>query len=88
MKIIREVVRFVQECKDDNVTAYAAQSAYFTLLSLIPFLLFFAIKNRPFKKMVAKIQERRYNKFTPFFGSALNCVRRSVFQHRAAFFYL
>ncbi|MDD7642313.1 MAG: YihY/virulence factor BrkB family protein [bacterium] len=41
MKIIREVVRFVQECKDDNVTAYAAQSAYFTLLSLIPFLLFF-----------------------------------------------
>lgn len=41
MKIIREIVRFVQECKDDNVTAYAAQSAYFTLLSLIPFLLFF-----------------------------------------------
>lgn len=41
MKIIREVIRFVQECKDDNVTAYAAQSAYFTLLSLIPFLLFF-----------------------------------------------
>ena len=34
-------MKFVQECKDDNVTAYAAQSAYFTLLSLIPFLLFF-----------------------------------------------
>ncbi len=42
MKIIKEVMRFVQECKDDNVTAYAAQSAYFTLLSLIPFLLFFS----------------------------------------------
>ena len=41
MKIIREAMKFVQECKDDNVTAYAAQSAYFTLLSLIPFLLFF-----------------------------------------------
>ena len=41
MKIIREVMRFVQECKEDNVSAYAAQSAYFTLLSLIPFLLFF-----------------------------------------------
>ena len=41
MKIIREAMRFVQECKEDNVTAYAAQSAYFTLLSLIPFLLFF-----------------------------------------------
>ena len=34
-------MRFVEECKDDNVNAYAAQSAYFTLLSLIPFLLFF-----------------------------------------------
>ncbi|MCI7130297.1 MAG: YihY/virulence factor BrkB family protein [Lachnospiraceae bacterium] len=41
MKIIREGMRFVEECKDDNVNAYAAQSAYFTLLSLIPFLLFF-----------------------------------------------
>lgn len=34
-------MRFVEECKSDNVTAYAAQSAYFTLLSMIPFLLFF-----------------------------------------------
>ena len=41
MKIIREITRFVKECKADNVSAYAAQSAYFTLLSLIPFLLFF-----------------------------------------------
>lgn len=41
MKIIREGMRFVEECKADNVNAYAAQSAYFTLLSLIPFLLFF-----------------------------------------------
>ena len=41
MKIIREGMTFVAECKDDNVSAYAAQAAYFTLLSLIPFLLFF-----------------------------------------------
>lgn len=41
MKIIKEIMRFVDECREDNVTAYAAQSAYFTLLSLIPFLLFF-----------------------------------------------
>ncbi len=41
MKVIREIIRFVGECREDNVTAYAAQSAYFTLLSLIPFLLFF-----------------------------------------------
>jgi membrane protein len=37
MKVLREVMRFVNECKSDN----ASQSAYFTLLSLIPFLLFF-----------------------------------------------
>ena len=41
MKLIKEIIRFVDECREDNVTAYAAQSAYFTLLSLIPFLLFF-----------------------------------------------
>lgn len=34
-------MRFARECKADHVSAYAAQSAYFTLLSLIPFLLFF-----------------------------------------------
>ena len=34
-------MRFAEECREDNVTAYAAQSAYFTLLSTIPFLLFF-----------------------------------------------
>ena len=41
MKIIREVKGFLEECRADDVTAYAAQSAYFTLLSLIPFMLFF-----------------------------------------------
>ncbi|MGN0344893.1 MAG: YihY/virulence factor BrkB family protein [Lachnospiraceae bacterium] len=41
MKIIKEGMRFYQECKSDNVGAYAAQAAYYTLLSAIPFLLFF-----------------------------------------------
>lgn len=41
MKIIKEGMRFYQECKSDNVSAYAAQAAYYTLLSAIPFLLFF-----------------------------------------------
>lgn len=41
MKIIAEVRDFMEACKKDDVTAYAAQSAYFTLLSLIPFMLFF-----------------------------------------------
>ena len=34
-------MRFAEECREDNVTAYAAQSAYFTLLSTIPVLLVF-----------------------------------------------
>ncbi len=41
MKIVEEVKGFLAECNADDVTAYAAQSAYFTLLSLIPFMLFF-----------------------------------------------
>lgn len=41
MRIITEIKGFVLACQDDDITAYAAQSAYFTLLSLIPFLLFF-----------------------------------------------
>lgn len=41
MKIMKEIMSFYKECREDNVSAYAAQSAYFTLLSVIPFLLFF-----------------------------------------------
>lgn len=41
MRIIKEIREFVLACQADDITAYAAQSAYFTLLSLIPFLLFF-----------------------------------------------
>lgn len=41
MRMIKGMIKFYEECKDDNVSAYAAQSAYFTLLSVIPFLLFF-----------------------------------------------
>ncbi len=41
MRIIKEIKGFVLACQEDNITAYAAQSAYFTLLSLIPFFLFF-----------------------------------------------
>lgn len=37
----KEIIRFMDVCKKDSVPAYAAQSAYFTLLSVIPFLLFF-----------------------------------------------
>lgn len=41
-KIIREIKMFVDKCRKDNISAYAAQAAFFLLLSLIPFLMVFS----------------------------------------------
>lgn len=38
----KELYQFINKCNRDNISAFAAQAAYFVLLSLIPFLLFFA----------------------------------------------
>lgn len=40
-KLIFNVVKFMKECKEDKINAYAAQSAFFILLSIIPFLMVF-----------------------------------------------
>ena len=32
---------FVKKCKKDNISAFAAQSAFFIVLSLIPFIMLF-----------------------------------------------
>ncbi len=40
-KVIFHAVKFFKECKDDKINAYAAQSAFFILLSIIPFLMVF-----------------------------------------------
>lgn len=40
-KIIFHAVKFIKECKEDKINAYAAQSAFFMLLSIIPFLMVF-----------------------------------------------
>ena len=40
-KIIAGVKHFVKKCKEDNVSAFAAQSAFFIVLSLIPFIMLF-----------------------------------------------
>lgn len=42
LKIIREIKIFVDKCRKDNISAYAAQAAFFLLLSLIPFLMVFS----------------------------------------------
>ncbi len=41
-KLIKNGIVFVEKCKEDNISAFAAQSAFFMLLSLIPFLMVFS----------------------------------------------
>lgn len=41
-KMIKIILLFQRKCKRDNISAYAAQSAFFILLSAIPFLMMFS----------------------------------------------
>lgn len=40
-ELIAEAQRFLQKCQEDNISAFAAQTAYFIILSIIPFLMLF-----------------------------------------------
>lgn len=40
-KLIFNAAKFTKECKEDRINAYAAQSAFFILLAIIPFLMVF-----------------------------------------------
>ncbi len=40
-RMIIELKRFIDKCKKDNISAFAAQSAFFLIISLIPFLIVF-----------------------------------------------
>lgn len=40
-KLIFYVAKFMKECKEDKINAYAAQTAFFILLAIIPFLMVF-----------------------------------------------
>lgn len=41
-KVIGNVKSFVDKCKSDKINAYSAQSAFFIILSIIPFLMVFS----------------------------------------------
>lgn len=41
-KWIKNIKLFMEKCRNDNIGAFAAQSAFFLLLSLIPFLMVFS----------------------------------------------
>lgn len=40
-KLLKETRFFVNKCREDNISAFAAQSAFFVILSVIPFLMAF-----------------------------------------------
>ena len=40
-KMIFSVAKFLKECREDKLNAYAAQTAFFILLAIIPFLMVF-----------------------------------------------
>ena len=40
-KLIFHGLKFLRECREDKINAYAAQTAFFVLLSIIPFLMVF-----------------------------------------------
>ena len=40
-KLIFNGLKFLKECREDKINAYAAQTAFFMLLSIIPFLMVF-----------------------------------------------
>lgn len=42
LQIVGNVVIFVNKCKKDKINAYSAQSAFFVILSAIPFLMVFS----------------------------------------------
>ena len=40
-KTMAKTRAFIEKCKEDNISAFAAQSAFFIVLSLIPFIMLF-----------------------------------------------
>lgn len=40
LRITDEVMRFIKKCSDDNISAIAGQSAFFMILSFVPFVMF------------------------------------------------
>ena len=80
-KIIARTKAFLQECRRDNVSAYAAQSAFFIIMSLIPFAMLFIslIQYTPVtKSMVMELINRLMPGYiSPFLIGIINEVYRN-----------
>ncbi len=72
-KLIFYIAKFMKECKEDKINAYAAQSAFFILLAIIPFLMVFLslLKYTPITEsmLLAIYEEGLPGYISPFFIS-------------------
>ena len=70
-KIVFHGMKFAKECKEDKINAYAAQTAFFMLLSIIPFLMVFLslIKYTPVTEsmLLSLYEEGLPSYISPFF---------------------
>lgn len=77
-KIVAGFRAFLAECKRDNISAYAAQAAFFIIMSLIPFVMLFIsmIQFTPVtKSMVMEIVNRLMPEYiSPFLIGIINEV--------------
>ena len=72
-KLIFHIAKFTKECKEDKIGAYAAQSAFFMLLAIIPFLMVFLsmLKYTPVTEsmLLEMYEENLPDYISPFFIS-------------------
>lgn len=77
-KFVAGARAFLAECKRDNISAYAAQAAFFIIMSLIPFIMLFIslIQFTPVtKSMVMDIVNRLMPEYiSPFLIGIINEV--------------
>ena len=80
-KLIFNVAKFMKECKEDKINAYAAQSAFFMLLAIIPFLMVFLslIQYTPITEsmLLAIYEEGLPGYISPFFIT----ITDEIYQH-------
>lgn len=75
-KVISGIRIFIKKCKKDNISAFAAQSAFFIILSFIPFLMLFIslVQYTPVTEgMVLTVVEKTVpSYFAPFLVSIIH----------------
>lgn len=82
-KIAGNIKFFLDKCKKDNINAFAAQSAFFVIVSAIPFLMVFSslLKYTPVTKgvLMAIVNRAMPNYIAPFCVSIINEVYNKSF---------